>query len=237
MLIIKRNGILSYTDPESIDVYDVTDNELLSFLKEPIFEVEKGFIVKDFIKIYENYPSLLKLYPDFHEVISLAEGFTGVIKSPIERLIMSICIDVDQMARAYFSLVGSTKVSESAYLNLPVQILSLKHIINSEIKISPKLGLSVMTDEYQISDHIPFSVNNFTFFDFLMIYSDNLIQSCTVDEYGFELAKQKINEMHKAATGRPLYTDEPEVDTNKVEDNTNDILDQINDLMNPPKKG
>lgn len=239
MVIIKRDGILQYTDPEQRETYDIEDKEVLSFLREPIYNLELGFTTKDFIKIYKNYPTLLNICPDFQQVIFLDSAYDGFTKKDISKIIMSISIDVrEDTSKAFFSVAGLAKFTPNAYFNFPVQILSLRNIINAEIFIANKLNLNVDVPEQSFSGGFPFLISNFTFFDFLMVFSDNLVQSTIVDDIDIDAARKQLHEIQKelAKQGVIPAPPEPEVSEEEIKENASKVMNQINDLLNPPKK-
>lgn len=235
MIQIEKNGFLKFCDEDSLASYIISDKEVLSFLKEPINSISSDFTVRDFIQFFDNYPSLYLLCPDFNEVSELlASSYEDYQEKIIERVVMSISVAVREDASAYLNVVGLSRMTQQAIISIPLHNVAFKHIVNADLKILPKMNIDISTGQ-SFSGNFNFSIHNFTFFDFFMSVSDNLVLTLRNEPLGDLLASvhRKIKEEY-----RQQHPDDPfpQVPEEQVKSNTQDIMSQIKNLINPPKK-
>lgn len=246
MILIDKYGILHVQDEQTGEKYKIEDKEVLSFLRNCISAIEPNFGVRDFIRMFEVYPSLMMLIPEFEEVITQSKTYDRYTGSDVDSLCMQIGSDIvareeEENSIMYFNLIGVTKLQENFSLNVQACALSLKHVINSKIKILDSLALSFeLGDNNSYKGHIPFSVKNFTLFDFIAVVGNTLVQNAENEgvEDSFNEIKDKLFKMRNIVNqrlGLPNFESERKVDEEDVKENTNNILKQIEDMLNSGK--
>jgi len=248
MIIIDKQGLLHIFDEVSFETYQIEDKEVLSFLRNSITDINENFGVRDFIKMFNHYPSLLMIVPEFEEVTLLTDQYDNYNTVEVDCLWMSIGAEIiskpeHEYSTMFFNLNGITKLQENFSLNIPAYSLSLKNVINSKIKIMDRLNLSFeISEEQSFKGQIPFAIQNFTLFDFIAIVSSTLLKTSENDgsEDSFDDIKKKMHSLKGKIAEElgidPSQLDEKEpVDEETIEENTNSVLKQLDELMNPNK--
>lgn len=249
MILIDKLGLLHVKDDLTSEQYLIEDKEVLSFLRNTVSGIHKDYTVRDFIKMFQNYPSLLMIIPEFEEVIEASEKYKKFTHVDLDSLYMNIGADIvarqdEEYSSMFFNFNGVTKLQENFSLNVPAYSLALKNVINSKIQIMDTLVLSFeLGDEQSFKGHLPFAVQNFTLFDIISVVSSNLIKN-TENEGSddvFEDIKQKLFTLkgmiaEKLGVDPQLLEDTVEVDKETVDENTNNVVNQIQNLLNPDKK-
>lgn len=244
MILIDKYGVLYAQDEHTGEKYRIEDKEVLSFLRNCISGMTHSFGVRDFISMFEAYPSLLMIIPEFEEVIIQSKAYEKYTASDVDALCMQIGSDIvaregEEHSIMYFNLIGATKLQENFSLNVQACSLSLKNVINSKIRIMDSLSLTFeLGDNTSYKGHIPFNVKNFTLFDFISVVANSLVQNTENEgsEDSFNEIKDKLFKMRNIMSqrlGLPNFESERKVDDVDVKENTDHILNQIKDMLNP----
>jgi hypothetical protein len=248
MILIDKHGVLYAHDEQIGSKYRIEDKEVLSFLRNSISGISSSFGVRDFIAMFENYPSLSLIVPEFEEVIELSKKYHTYADVDVESLLMQISSDIvaredEENSSMYFSLTGVSKLKENFSLNVQASDLALKNVINAKIKIMDSLAITFeVGDNNSYKGHVPFSIKNFTFFDFFAVVANSLVQNSQNDdlEDSFKDIKEKlfnIGDSMSEKLGLPNLESERKVDDEDVKENTDNILKQIQDMLNPGSDG
>lgn len=246
MILIDKYGVLYAQDEQTGEKYRIEDKEVLSFLRNCISGMTQSFGVRDFISMFETYPALLHIVPEFEEVITQSKVYDKFTETDVDCLCMQIGSDIvaredEENSIMYFNLIGVTKLQENFSLNVQACSLSLKNVINSKIKIMDSLALTFeLGDNNSYKGHVPFNVKNFTLFDFIAVVANSLVQNTENEgaEDSFNEIKDKLFKMRNIMSqrlGLPNFESERKVDEEDVKENTSHILKQIEDMMNPGK--
>ncbi len=240
MILIDKLGFLHVNDPEANKNYEIEDKEALSFLRYCISGIHNNFTIRDFIKIFERYDSLLAIVPEFQEVIDLSKKYNNFNKIDIDSVCMQIGATISQDdAAMFFNLFGATKLQENLSLNIPANALNLKNLINSKLIILSEMDLSFDLDiENSFKGHLPFDIQQFTLFDFISIVSSNLVKVVENEMAGdeaFEEIKKKIFTIKNSLSENfDLNLDEnKEVEEIDIKENTANIMKQMSEILNP----
>lgn len=241
MILIDKSGFLHVTESETNNKYEIEDKEVLSFLRNCISGIHNNFTVRDFIKIFERYNSLLSIVPEFDEVIEHSKKFENFNKIEIDSICMQIGALVNQEESSmFFNLFGSTKIQENLSLNIPANVLNLKNIINSKLIILGEMDLSFDLDvENSFKGHLPFDIQNFTLFDFISIVAFNLVKTVENELAGdeaFDEIKNKIFTMKSSFSenfGLDLDDANKDIEESDIQENTANIMKQMSDILNP----
>lgn len=244
MILIDKYGFLHASDAQTGERYTIEDKEVLSFLRQCIQGIYHKFTVRDFIKMFERYPSLQAIIPEFDEVGLCARQYDSYQKVDIESLCMQIgasivAVEAKENSAMFFNLFGLTKLQENVSINISPQVLAIRNVINSNIVILTDMDVEFeVNDDKTFKGHLPFDIQNFTLFDFISVVGTNLVRMVDNDNSGddaFEELKHKIFKMKDSIVKNlGLDLDESQIDPEEVKDNTDDIFKQIGNIVNPP---
>lgn len=245
MILIDKYGFLHANDSNTNERYTIENKEVLSFLRNCISGIHNNFNVRDFIKLFERYDSLLAIVPEFEEVITCSKKYDDYFDIDIDSICMQIGGNIvakesQESASMYFNLLGITKLQDNITVNIPAETLSLKNIINSKILILSDMDISFeISDDNLFKGHLPFDIHNFTLFDFIAIVASNLVKAAENDDAGDETfveLKQRIFKIKDTMKRMGINIDQEEpIDENNVKDNADNILKQMSDILNPNK--
>lgn len=115
MILIDKYGVLYAQDEQTGEKYRIEDKEVLSFLRNCISGMTQSFGVRDFISMFEAYPALLHIIPEFEEVITQSKVYDQFTETDVDCLCMQIGSDIvaredEENSIMYFNLIGVTKL-------------------------------------------------------------------------------------------------------------------------------
>lgn len=239
MIEVRADGMF-YVDSNKIDnKIEITNHEILSFLKEPIYKISESFTIRDFIVLFLKYDNLLAIQPDFLEVIEKEKTYIDFESKEFDKVVMSInseikVVNEEEYSKMSLNVQAVCKLSNNFMFSFPAFQLSLRNIINSKVEISPKIHLHINIENNELRTHSPFNISQFTLFDFISTISSMLVinveEDDEIEEDNFITKREeliKLKERIEREMG--ISNKEKQID---VEKETKNVIDEINDLLN-----
>jgi len=244
MIEIKKEGLFYTTKHNSILI---DNNDVLSFLSEPVKSIEDGFTIRNFLNLFIIYENLNLLNPEISESLSLLDKYKDLKKVDFDQVALSISgifeeIDNKSEAKMFLNLQAVFSMADDFKVCYPANQVNLRNILNSKVVLLPLMHLSLDMEFNEISlrTHLPFNISQFTLFDVIGNFS-NVISMASFndmnspdDDTSLEDSKSKFLEFKKMIEkqiGLDSVIDEDPID---VDESTKDILNQIDNIL---KKG
>lgn len=235
MIEVRADGIF-FVDDEKIEI---NNYEILSFLKEPIYRISENLTIRDFINLFLKYDNLLAIQPEFLEVLERANSYIDYTEKEFDKISMFInsetrIIKSNECSTMSINVQAVCKLSQTFIFSFPAFQLSLKNIINSKVEITPKIQLQFETEENEIRTQVPFSVSQFTLFDFISTISTMLVintvrdQNPKEDDF-FEKREELFKLKERIEMEMGITKEDKKIN---VEKETKNVIDEINDLLN-----
>lgn len=236
MIEIRKNGIFFIKNGGG---FEIDDSEMLSFLKEPIREIDSDLKIKDFIYFFVKYNSLFLIQPDFLEVVEASKKYVEYEEREFEKVSMFInseikVVDLNQYSQMAFHVQAVCYLSNSFAFSFPAFEVSLKDIINSRLEISPKMQFQIEIQDNELRSQVPFDISQFTLFDFISTISSMLIMNTVIDndpqkDVLFEKRNEVLKLKERIEIEMKARREEKNID---IEKETNSVIEEINNLLN-----
>lgn len=240
MIKIKKDGLFYSEHNQDIKI---EDSEVLSFLREPILELESGFNVKYFIDILKEYEAFTIIIPEISEIIDCYDINKDTKEVGFDKIAMSIagnfnCIDRNHEAQLFLMVQSIILVSSDFVGCFPCAATRFKNIINSEIIISSKFNFSLNLDEQEIRSHLSFNISQYTLFDFISCIGSSLVASSFREKSNIEddFTNQEAEILNIKKTLEKVNQMKSSINDENVNKETIKVLDTINNLINKDKE-